>query len=92
MTELKKLVEAQKRGSGRQNRWQHCTVGTTAHQTLCLTEKQGHERVGTRGGNVGEISRGPDAESLVGELLKGFEQESNKLWFTFSKATLAASK
>lgn len=28
-------------------------------------------------------------QRLVGELLKGFEQESHKLWFTFSKATLA---
>lgn len=64
------------------------TAGAIAQGTWCqlkmnLTVKEGRGWVGAQGDKVEEVSRARMLQGLVGELLKGFEQERNKLWFTF---------
>lgn len=73
MRELKKLMELKgwrhlKEGSGRQNRWQHCSPSDTVPD-----RKRGATgRVGTLGDQVTEISSGPGAADPGGGTAKGF--------------------
>lgn len=89
ITQLKKLVETE---GGAEKRVQAGRTAGSPSDTVPDRERRPQGGKGHGGDEVEEISSGPGAAEPGGGTAEDVEQEINKLWFTFSKAALAASK